>query len=180
MAGEGLVTMTPTGVSHSGTSATIRPDGGVDFSAVTSVSLDGVFTSSHDNYFIVITFSASIDAEALRWRLRTGGSDASGTDYTYQVLAITGSSKIGARGTGETSGSSVITSTSNQGVHIYLYGPNLALATAARSVNTQSYSTVTFYDYSNSHTLATAYDSITFFPSAGNVTGTVHIFGYEE
>jgi hypothetical protein len=56
-AGDGLVSMTPSSIAHSGTSASINADGGVDFTAVTELSLNGVFTSDYDNYLIVMRFT---------------------------------------------------------------------------------------------------------------------------
>jgi hypothetical protein len=72
-AGDGLVIMTPTSIAHAGTSASINADGGVDFTAVTSLSLNGVFTSAHDNYLIVIRYVAASGDPRTRLRLRTAG-----------------------------------------------------------------------------------------------------------
>ena len=87
-AGDGLVTMTPTSiaVAGAGSSASINSDGGVDFTSATSLSLNGVFTSGYDNYLLVIfhEWSGASGGVDITCRLRAAGSDASGSNYTYQ------------------------------------------------------------------------------------------------
>jgi hypothetical protein len=176
-AGDGLVSMTPTSIAHSGTSASINADGGVDFTAVTSLSLNGVFTSEIDNYLIV--FSASVTANTVaEFRLRAAGSDATAANYTWQWLQAGGSTVDGLRVSSDTEGIFGYFSTSENGVHMHVYGPALAQPTAVRGVNVASFSGARLMDTATTHSLSTAYDGITFF--TGTFTGNVHVFGYEE
>ena len=179
-AGDGLVSMTPTSIAHSGTSATINSDGGVDFSAVTSLSLNGVFTSDYDNYLVVVECVASNSDERLRYRLRAAGTDASGSNYTIQVLVAATVNVNGSRST-ETSGAvNSISSSNRSGDMIHVYGPAIAQPTAIRNTGADGLSGATIVDRASTHSLSTSYDGITFFPSAGSFTGLVHVFGYEE
>lgn len=182
-AGDGLVSMKPTSIAHSGTSAVINADGGVDFTAVTSLSLNGVFTSDHDNYVIVIRHSSS-GSPSLDLRFRVSGSDASGANYTRQVLQANGST---ASAPGRFSGETVIrvgisSSAQRSGDTIHVYGPALAQPTATRNVNVRGQSDAFIQDIAGTHSLSTAYDGFTILPDAGtaSITGNVHVFGYEE
>ena len=177
-AGDGLISMTPTSVAHSGTSASINADGGVDFSAVTSLSLNGVFTSDYDNYLIVIAASATTAID-FTLRLRSSGSDASGSNYTYQYLLANGSSASAARTSSATSGIFAnADNTQSSGYHLAIYGPYLAQPTAYRCVDAYGREGGRMYNFAGTHSLSTSYDGITF--AGGTFTGMVHVFGYEE
>lgn len=179
-AGDGLVSMKPTSIAHSGTSASINADGGVDFTAVTSLSLNGVFTSDYDNYLIVLSGSASGVAQiSMRWRL--SGTDATGSNYTRQSLGVSSTTVSGARSSSQTT--TFINywgSTLQNGDTIHVYGPALAQPTAYRSVTSSSAGNALMEEYAGTHSLSTAYDGVTIYPDANNITGTVHVFGYEE
>ena len=180
-AGDGLISMTPSSIAYSGTSATINADGGVDFSAVTSLSLNGVFTGDYDNYLIVIACTASADWNNIQLRLRAAGSDASGTNYVWQYLSADSTTAGGGRLT--SANAAHIASADDalyNGTNIHLYGPYLAQPTAMRGVNVVSYGNAAMQDVAATHSLSTSYDGVTLFPQSGNITGNIHVFGYEE
>jgi hypothetical protein len=185
-AGDGLISMKPTSIAHSGTSASINSDGGVDFSAVTSLSLNGVFTGDYDNYLIVFTGLASSGAVGVNFRLRASGTDASGTDYTQQLLRADSTTVSAARVTSATQFSIQTTGPDlNNGSHVYVYGPHLAQPTAVRSVTEVSIdasltTNVNIFDRAQTHSLSTSYDGFTIETNVNNITGTIHVFGYEE
>jgi hypothetical protein len=181
-AGDGLVTMTPTSITHAGTSASINADGGVDFTAVTSLSLNGVFTSSNDNYLLVISHSGNTSgAVSIRARMRASGTDATGTNYTVQNVEAGGSTVSGARDTSQTSAKIGATNdTLRSGDTVHIYGPYLAQATATRSVNVSGNANAYLLDFASTHSLSTSYDGITIFPNSGTLTGNIVVFGYEE
>ena len=177
-AGDGLISMKPTSITHSGTSASINSDGGVDFTAVTSLSLNGVFTSDYDNYLIVINADAAT-ATYVRLRLRASGSDATGSNYTNQALTADGGTVAGSRATADNWPYSYL-STNNGGYNIHAYGPALAQPTAFRSVSVDSLSSAYLEDRAATHSLSTSYDGFTLYQVTHAMTGTVHVFGYEE
>lgn len=181
-AGDGLISMKPSSIAHSGTSASINSDGGVDFTAVTSLSLNGVFTSAYDNYLIVLNGYGSADT-GTNFRLRAAGSDASGaSDYVFQYLLASGSATpSGARDSAQTFGRiGNLMTTQRSGIQVHIYGPYLAQATAWRSVTVDGLSSGRIQDFANTHDLSTSYDGFTIYPNSGDFTGTVHVFGYEE
>ena len=180
-AGDGLIVMTPTSIDVTGTSGSINADGGVDFTAVTALSLNGVFTSEYDNYCVFIRCDASANDLGVSVRLRVSGSDASGTNYARQYLAATGSGTQADRFTGQTGFAFPIGSVEN-GEMIHIYGPCLAQPTAFRSVDSSSYfsGNISILDNAGTHSLSTSYDGISFILASGNITGAVTVFGYEE
>jgi len=179
-AGDGLISMTPTSIAVGSGTASINADGGVDFSAVTSLSLNGVFTGDYDNYLISIAPITASGTVGLRYTWRALGTDATGSDYYEQRIVADGSSATGARNGPSTSTRISTISTGRQGYSFHAYGPYLAQPTAARSVTIDSQSSALIYDIASTHGLSTSYDGITIYPASGTLTGTVHVFGYEE
>ena len=178
-AGDGLISMTPTSIAHAGTSATINADGGVDFSAVTSLSLNGVFTGDYDNYLIVYRGPDNGAVDSVVWQLRASGSDASGSNYVEQRLRADDTTISGARST--QTFFRVGRLAEPAGFFIHVYGPALAQPTAARTVTTEGVSNARINDFASTHSLSTSYDGATFVclaPTA--LSGNVHVFGYEE
>jgi hypothetical protein len=147
------------------------------FSAVSSVSLNDVFTSTYDNYRIVVSSAFSSD-QSLRARLRLSGTDASGTTYYYQrvtgsgsTAASTGESSIGHFYFGDCSGNLSAWS-------IDMFNPAKASETQTLTLNVRGNNSI--QTVSGVHTTATAYDGITFFPTSGTMTGTIRVYGYQN
>ena len=181
-AGDGLISMKPTSIAHSGTSASINSDGGVDFTAVTSLSLNGVFTSSYDNYLIVARYKSSVST-SIYARLRSAGTDATAANYSRQYLYADGSAApSGQRVTAQTEGLGFgWVATTESGDQFHIYGPYLAQPTASRSINVFGGSSAQINDWASTHSLSTSYDGITLQTGTANTfTGTITVFGYEE
>jgi hypothetical protein len=179
-AGDGIVSMKPTSIAHSGTSASINADGGVDFTAVTELNLNGVFTSDYDNYLVVMNHKGTAYS-GIRGRLRLLGTDASASDYAFQTLRAESTTVAGARTSSDTSMFFGVTSDEQQsGDNTHIYGPYLAQPTAFRMINIVGEGGAILRNAASTHSLSTSYDGITIFPASGSMTGTVHVFGYEE
>ena len=183
-AGDGLIVMTPTSIDVTGTSGSINADGGVDFTAVTALSLNGVFTSSYDNYLIVCEcLQTSGSASTWYTRMRLSGTSDSGNNYAWQFLNADSSTVSGTRLTPVGQAGLMLPSpTTRSGFYLYLYGPALAQATAQRSVTVSGNSSALIRDFAATHSLATAYDGIELTDLGGGapITGNVRVFGYEE
>lgn len=178
--GDGMVVMTPTSVTYVGTSATINANGGVDFSGVSSIALNGVFTSAFDNYRIYLNTKNSSIFDNVPARLRAGTTDAAGLNYTRQYIFATATSVNGGRsasvdymyvgGTDETYWC---------GSEIYIYGPYLAQPTASRNIAVTGELGGYVTENVCSHSLSTSYHGISLFLQT-NGEGNVVVFGYEE
>lgn len=179
--GDGLISMQPSSLSVTGTSGVINSDGGVDFSSITSLSLNGVFTSAYTNYLVVLTSTLGSGSEPIYMRLRSAGTDASGTDYAGQLTYADGTSETALRITGQTQAVIAhVNSTALSGDHVYIYQPYLSTPTVTRDVNTNAASWARIVDCAAGHGLSTSYDGMTIYPNTSSISGNIHVFGYEE
>lgn len=177
VAAPGMVLMKPTSITHSGTSASLGANGQVTFSAVTSLSLNGCFTGDFDNYVLSIRASAATGNQIVRGRLRSAGSDASGSDYVRQELFVDNTTVEGSRATIDFFFAGITRSTLRSGAWTQIYGPALAQPTAMRLVSSDAYLNATISDYAGTHSLSTAYDGVTLYPSGSEMTGAVQVYG---
>jgi hypothetical protein len=161
--------------------------GNISFSAASSVSVNGCFTSSYQNYQIVININAisATGDVGLHMRMRSAGVDLSSASYRsqrlYQVSTSIGGLEnsfagdntrmcIGQVWSGQPTASAVI---------LNLINPQTAAWTIATG-----FSPVYASDSNLYNTLVTAaafntnsYDSLTFLASTGTITGTIRIYG---
>jgi hypothetical protein len=159
------------------------------FSAVTSVSLDGVFSSTYQNYKILVQYAASSFTSANHWlRVRAGGTDKSAaSSYAWvrlletQVPAAGG----GANG-GDTSMSFAVTGTS---ITYQLVTAEITILDPfSSSERTKMQSQMAQYGINawqvGTHmgweTTAASADGFTLFPNAGNFTGIVRVYGLQD
>jgi hypothetical protein len=171
---DGMGLIEPASVSFSGTSAAITGLGSVEFSACTSLSLNGVFSSDFDNYMIIHAGS-SPGAGGVSLRLRAGNTDATGTNYVIQQLQASSTTVSGIRYSSQTS--FVLGPYQGGGVACFLYGPNLAQPTATRTVEVSTFSGGYISDWANTHSLSTAYDGCTLLVTSGSLSGRVAVYG---
>ncbi len=153
-----------------------------------TLSFNNVFSSTYDNYRIMIDgYQPSAALQALNFRLRVGGVDASGADYYYSFVGnyVDGTSTA-------TIGSAVTSGTTG----IYNSTNSLNIANASIDVIRPYKAERTFFTCSgslynsqfgsrfgmNEHNLTTSYDGFTLFNSAsGNITKiTVRVYGYRQ
>jgi hypothetical protein len=71
------------------------------FSAVASQSINDVFSTTYDNYLVIIYGQVVTGSHDITLRLRVGGADASGSNYSYSSFYVA----VGASGLDQNSGS---------------------------------------------------------------------------
>lgn len=180
MATNGLVLITPTSVAKTGGSstATINAGGSVTFGLCETLSLNGVFSSTYDNYIIDMRHVHSADAQYLRLRLRASGSDNStANSYVHQRIESGSSTVAASRTTGNEAHSGYTDDANRSGDTIYIYGPNLAQPTAGRSVNVNGFLGALLGDFAWTHNQSTSYDGFSMYPPSGNISGLVKVYG---
>jgi hypothetical protein len=154
---------------------------GTAFSAVSSVSVNNCFTSTYDNYRVVVEMLAAAGAPNVSFRLRVGGSDDTGANYAYQYIYGTGASAIAARGTAQTGGWFYTANTAYRAIGSYdISAPAIARQTSMVGVSVYAAGTVELITWANNHNQSTAYDGITIYPASSTITGTVRIYGYRN
>lgn len=183
----GLVPCVPTSVTVGSGSATTSTNGQVTFTGVSSVALNGVFTSTYDNYRILFRPTVASTTQNITARLRVGGVDNSGAG-TYRETAIynnTSTTVASATGTGTLWYFNQQTSGTYQEQATYvadLFGPAIAATTIGMTHETNTTTTPLYQVYITSimHTVATAYDGISLIASAGTMGGTISVYGYTK
>jgi hypothetical protein len=177
----GMVLITPTSITSTGTgnSSSIGANGSVEFSSCATLSLNGVFSATYDNYMVVVRGTSSDDAGAVGARLRVSTTDASGSNYTLQRLDASGTTVSGGRGTATYTRLMVFDDGLRSGGTAYVFGPYLAQPTAFRAVTASAYLDAFVRDWASTHSLSTSYDGITLANEFGaqTITGLVSVYG---
>ena len=179
----GLVVMTPTSIASTGTgnSSSIGANGKVTFSSCATLSLNGVFTSSYDNYVMVFR-AVGTALEAVNARLRVSGTDnATASSYVSQYLFANGTSVTADR---YPAGTSMyifpVSATQRSGNVAYFFGPNLTQPTAIRSVTGYGEDGARIFDTGSTHNQSVAYDGITLILASSTMTGAVTVYGFNQ
>jgi hypothetical protein len=175
-AGGGALTLiSPTSIAFSGTSASTSA-GKTIFSACTSLSLNGVFTSTYENYLVIFSnLTQSNGGVQTFFRYR-----ASGSDTTSGYLSITGYQNAGSAAqvnpdvTDKHPCFQVDTTVST--ADIFIRNPQTATATTQfNRAMTNNYS----FNYGR-QSGATQFDGFSIFNATYNFTGTVRVYGYQD
>ena len=158
----GLKLIVPTSVS--GTGVSVSASGKVTWSgaSATDVNVLGVFSSTYDNYLIVIRFlwggSGNSGFEpGLNLRFRDSGGVISSGNYTFEQLEANGSTVAGSRvsSTSLARIGGIMSSTLHSGTHVYVYGPNLSQPTAHRNVGVGGSQSAYLRDIAGTFSLST-------------------------
>jgi microcystin-dependent protein len=180
----GLVPAIPASVSVGSGSASVSTSGLVTFSGATSLSLNSVFTSSYSTYRIITTLSGSAAGAAIYMRLRASSSDSSTGSYFYagSWQRHTNTSYLSWNGAGTTFfdlGRIQSTAAIISFVNVDITNPLQATRT--------NYTMSALVDDNNSpmwinsggvHVSSTSFDGFTIYPTSGNFTGTIQVYGY--
>lgn len=149
------------------------------FSAVSSVSVNSVFSSTYDNYLVVYNITAS-SATVIRQRLRVGGTDNSGSNY------LRGGMYVGVFA------NSVFSSTNNATEAFFTLGSTSATVGYGGVLNfiapfQTQYTKITSHSGGADMGIGTcvfngttSFDGFTLLPDAGTITGTIRVYGYRN
>lgn len=175
----GLVPIRPTTVVNGAISGVCT----VTFTGVTSVSLNGIFSSLYDWYIVEFDFTTS-GAGIFNPVLRASGTDAT-TAYDSQRSTAINATLAAAQSLNAAnwvgSGAVGIVGARQSGA-IKLYNPGTAVATTGivQSIITPNpmTSSAALYTGGLLHRTTTAYDGITLGVSTGNMAGTARVYGF--
>jgi len=174
----GFVPVVPTSVAVGSGTGTANALGQVTFTTVSSVSLNGVFTSAYKNYGIVISLVTSGAATDIYMRLRASGTDNStASSYVNQVVYGTGATLSTQRDTlTQWSIINQTTSTTVSANNLTLFQPQLATATGILGMGLSAQSAAYSWDSHGTHNQTVAYDGFTLIAQTGTTTGTVSVY----
>ena len=164
---------TEPGLVHIGTTNT----GG----AVSSVSIDDVFSADYVQYKIIFDLDYSTTHTGLSFRLRVGGVDNTGSNYVRQILNGN-STTVGASRVSATSWAATVRDIG--GFDFEIFNPFATKNTLARVNAGSTNTTVGDYGLTTAPELqlfktTTSYDGFTVFPQAGTIDGKISVLGYK-
>lgn len=168
----------PTSISVGSGSGSVATQGTVTFSGASSVSINGIFSSTYDNYVIRLNLSSS--GGNILVRMRTSGSDVTGTSYTYQQFGGDNTTLSATRQTSQTSFKAGAQAGSRSSITLQLYGPYLAQETLMFSENSRNITSPDAFIFTGGNTNTTSYDSLTILDSSTTLSGNLRIYGYKN
>ena len=143
-------------------------------SAVSSQTMDDVFSSTYDNYLIKINLTASAQ-NTLGYYLRVGGSD---TTSNYQRQLIIGASTTLTGERASDNGIGALNSGGKNFTAIQIFDPNKANYTGAISSSIREDSgNIGEFLWTSYQKDSTQFTGIKFLTGSGTITGTISIYG---
>jgi hypothetical protein len=151
------------------------------FSAVSSQSINDVFSATYTNYKIIVRSEITTGSDiGFRFRLRVSGSDASGSNYNNQLFQGSVTSTAVVQFNSETSWQTAGLNASSDQPNLQIIELNNPFLAKKTNHITQFFnplgSAVGFL--AGSHTLTTSYTGFTIFPASSTITGSVSVYGY--
>ena len=175
----GLSIITPTSIAN--TSGTATASGGlITFTGVTALSLNGVFTSTYNQYRILVEMSSASNA-TITGRLRLAGTDNSAANsYIVQELNAASTSVTGVRTTStQWSIWFYCYANTRNNVSIDMFSPAIAKETTFNAYNFYTTSQAGIALTAGVHNVTTAFDGVSFI-STQAITGTLSVYGYKK
>jgi len=180
----GLIPVVPTSIVVATGTAAVNTLGVVTYTGATSLSLNGVFNSEYKNYKVILNTDAASIAAVVNFKLRSAGTDYSAANYSRMA---TTTNAAGATASFASSGGTqwtigAISNVSNTGAGEFILTNPFTSFRKTLDGSFSGYSganPASFYGGGYVNTTST-YDGITYYPSAGNITGTIQIFGYND
>jgi hypothetical protein len=143
-------------------------------SAVSSVSLNSVFSATYDNYRVIVDMVGTVGA-GLDLKPRASGTDIT-TNLTSQ-RAVVDATTVSAAREATTWLARFAIGTNRSSLVLDWTAPFLAQKSNWLALNT---ATADIYIASGLHNAATSYDGFTFATGGGTMTGTLRVYGYKN
>lgn len=177
----GLAKIVPTSVAVGSGTGSADSLGNVTFSGASSVSLNGCFTSTYDNYKILISSSSSAGG-SFNMRLRVSGSDNTSSDYNFQRIYAQSGTVGGVRQNAFSYFEiGYLTTNIYNSYSIEMFSPFETKTTSGNSIVVQNSSSDPNYDsYVYGTDVTTSYTGFTMYPASGTITGTIRVYGYSQ
>ena len=176
----GLAKIVPSSVAVGSGTGSADSLGTVTFSGASSLSLNDVFSTTYDNYKILMNISSANSTANLLMRLRVSGSDNTGAT-TYQRTGYY--STTTSISTSYEAISYWFLGNLNNGVSqkipMEIFDPFKTIATTAYSTMFQQTTNISM-GINMTHIDSTSFTGFTLYPSTGTFTGTISVYGYTK
>ena len=156
----GLVLVTPTSISYTGTSATINPNGSITATTITELTVNGVFSSEYNNYLITCLHKTNTYTDMSGYFTSSGTPNTTENSYTRQYINATGSTIFAGRASTNYINQFFVTAGNYGGDMAFVYGPYLPSATAVRTNGASDWQSAEIYDRTYTHNVAQSFDGI--------------------
>jgi hypothetical protein len=182
----GMFLVKPTSVDVGTGTYTLGAGGGLTFTNATVVDFRGAFTSAYQNYRVVVTLDANSNGGAtnILFRYLDGSNNpVTSTNYFYNLVRSYGATIDSA--IRQTTGDSLyVLGATGGGTFMSsfdLYKPNEAKQKGI-TLQSYAYNSLDFITYSGGglFNATNAYPGMRIYPAAGNMTGSIRIYGYNN
>lgn len=147
------------------------------FSGVASQSINDVFSTTYDNYFITIN-ATTVSSTYLKLRWRVGGADNTTSNYNWQILSYNSTTVVGSRSLSNNVNVIGWNNNNDHGINIVVLTPFATDKTYYHSRNTGG---VDANLSDGKFNATTSFTGFSIFPDAGgNFSGTIQVFGYNK
>jgi hypothetical protein len=178
----GLSLITPTSIANTGGSASISSTGAVSFTSASAVSLNDVFSSTYQNYRIVVGGTNSSTTLNWQFRLRSSGTDNSVNYFSSEFFigsnGATGAASYINNGTFIQINTQDNTNTGNA-ISFDIFKPNDAALTNLLGLGYDGNSAKTKF-FGALHNVASSFTGFTILCNTGTISGTVSVYGYRK
>lgn len=147
-------------------------------SAVSSITVNNVFSSTYDNYKIIVTGGVGSTAEPIKLTL---GSTTTGY-YAFWTWGLFNSNTVNGYAAANTSGFQEVGQMDTDSIHLDcdLYAPFLSKTTRVKSFSTKSVTTSYAINTGGFLNNTNSYTGFTLTPNLGTITGgTIKVYGYK-
>ena len=162
--------------------------GGLDFisttsfSAVSSQSVNDVFSATYDNYVIKLNDCTTANDLFVHMRMRVGGADTS-TNYRYQNVQADNTTVTASRSTSATHFTNIgyLQTAQNNDFTFSLTNPfNTQPTSGFSNLTTGASGNIEFNSTGYGLNDSTSYTGFTLITSTSNMTGSVSVYGYKK
>jgi hypothetical protein len=166
-------------IAAAGTAGALTYVGGASFSGSSSQSLNNIFTSTYENYFIALNITSKSVTSYTNFRLRASGSD--NTTSNYQTIASYAQVNAGTAGDSKLPNGTAyqLNDAGDLMQTFYIMNPQTAQNTVLLGTQTVFKIASDFYSgrVSGYFNATTSFDGLTVFPTSGTMTGTIRVYG---
>jgi hypothetical protein len=150
------------------------------FTSSSEVVVSNVFSSTYENYKILVNLNSVSTSTIIRMRLRTsGGSNETGANYRGSGIRWNSSGAAYHGGNSQTS-IAFYNDASNDARYVQIELRRPFLAEFKQYQLWSSDNSVNAFMNIGQPIFSTSYPSFAIIPDAGNITGSVQVYGYKE
>ena len=178
---KGLVQVVPTSITKGASgSASVSAGGAVTFSGTEFIAIDGVFTSTYQNYKVLFLGITSTGIEIYS-QMRASGTTNTSVNYGWSRVTYTSSVTGNSIGADNAWGVGAANPSRSHPITLEFFGPQDSSYTSYLAQNSYyNGSTLVGTNSGGNMTVNTSYDGFRFYLGSGTLTGTIRVYGYKN